>query len=242
MASLSFSTNPRKKEKSLKQEISEKYLVLKMAEWNTSIIKSELRELRIKESTSKGLKPAYIGSPDLIAIIDDLLLNGSPVSKAFKRLEVSENKCEKWAERTIKYSPNKDELTLAINTLLTKENTQLKLMSDYKTLDMKSIAKSDSYSAGLNKLKKQLITTLMLQNKDDQLAVKDKTISDRDIEITRLKHELLRGKSKDWQHEAIELYKSGVSKAEIAKRLGKGRTTISNHLNKPDIKKLTASI
>jgi DNA invertase Pin-like site-specific DNA recombinase len=82
----------------------------------------------------------------------------------------------------------------------------------------------------------------MLQNKDDQLAVKDKTISDRDIEITRLKHELLRGKSKDWQHEAIELYKSGVSKAEIAKRLGKGRTTISNYLNKPDIKKLTASI
>lgn len=244
MASPSFSANPAppKKDKSLKQEMSEKHLRIKIAELDIYRIRSELRELRKLDSINRGLMPAYIDCHDLITIIEDLLLTGSPVSKAFQRLEASESKCDKWAERTIRYSVDKDMLTLAIDTLLAKENTPLKLMKDYNILDIKSISKSNTYSAVLNKLKKQLKTTLILQNKDDQLAVKDKIISDRDLEIERLKHELLRDKSKDWQHETIELNKSGVSKVEIAKRLGKGRTTISNYLNKPEIKLLTVSI
>ena len=90
----------------------------------------------------------------------------------------------------------------------------------------------------MNKIKKQLDIATRLQDKDDQLAVKDKTISDKDSEIKRLETELLRNKSKDWKHEAIKLKMSGVPVTEIAKLLSKGRTTTSTHLNKPDVKLL----
>lgn len=211
--------------------VNDKRRVLKIEE-------SKLLKLYAEKAKANGLEPAYVETNDLIMIIEDLLLTMSPVTKAFGRHEIKENKCKNWATRAI---TNLDEsnLTEALNHLLYNNNTFIKLMSDYKILDIKSITKSASYSAGLNKLKKQLKITLMLKDKDDQLAVKDNTISDKDIEIKSLNDELLRNKSNDWKSRAIELKKSGMAKSVIAKQLGKGRTTVSNYLNLPEVKGLT---
>lgn len=230
---------PTEKDELFKKEISDKYKELKEAQSIANAIESELRRLRTQESIRKGLEAASIDTSDLISIIEDLLLTKSPVSKAFSRHEIKESKCKDWAKRTIKYSINKFELTQAINYLLdniNKKNVSLNLMRDYKILDIKSIANSGAYSAGLNKLKKQLNTTMRLKDKDDQLADKDKIISDKDIEIKKLHEDMLIDKREDWKLRAVELRKVGNTVADIARRLGKGRTSISNHLNSPEVK------
>jgi len=202
------------------------------------IDESKLLKLYAEKAKANGLEPAYVEASDLIMIIEDLLSTMSPITKAFGRHEVKENKCRNWATRAIT-NLDKSNLTEALNHLLYNKNSSLNLMSDYKILDIKSITKSASYSAGLNKLKKQLKVTLMLKDKDDQLAAKDKTISDKDIEIKRLNDELLRNKGEDWKSRAIELMKSGTKKSDIAKLVGKGRTTVSTYLNQPEVKCLT---
>jgi len=237
--SLTSSTAEPKENKLLRKEISDKQFEVKAAQHTFDTARAELRELRREESASRGLEPAFIGTSDLITIIEDLLLTESPISKAFRSHEIRESKCKKWTDRTIRYGVNKKSFSEATDALLNKGNTQIKLMKDYNVLDIKSIVKSDSYSAGLNKLKKQLKVTLMLKDKDDQLAAKDKTISDKDIEIKRLNDELLRNKGEDWKSRAIELMKSGTKKSDIAKLVGKGRTTVSTYLNQPEVKCLT---
>lgn len=213
------------------QLVNNKRRVLKIEE-------GKLLKLYAEKAKANGLEPAYVEASDLIMIIEDLLSTMSPVTKAFGRHEVKENKCRNWATRAIT-NLDKSNLTEALKHLLYNGNTSLNLMSDYKILDVKSITKSASYSAGLNKLKKQLKITLRLKDKDDQLAVKDNTISDKDIEIKSLNDELLRNKSNDWKSRAIELKKSGMAKSNIAKQVGKGRTTVSNYLNLPEVKCLT---
>ena len=104
-------------------------------------------------------------------------------------------------------------------------------MKDYEVLDVNSMVKSGTYSSGLNKLKKQLTIAQKLKEKDDQLALKDLTIFQKDLEVAKLTTELNRDKSTDWKSRAIDLKKSGVSVTDIAKRLGKGRTTISTYFN-----------
>lgn len=224
------------KDELYRAELNDKYKEVKEAERVLSIKKAELQKIRQLEAKSKGRVPAYINNMDLITIIEDLLLTKSTVRKAFDRHEVNDGKCAEWAKRTIRYSVDKDDLTQAIDCV--PNNTRLLLMKKHSVLDIKSMIKSGSYSEALNKIKRQLDIALRLQDKDDQLAVKDKTISDKDSEIERLEKELLRNKSDDWQHEAIKLKKSGVSVAEIARLLSKGRTTISTYLNKPDVKSL----
>jgi len=230
---------PPEKDELFKKEISDKYKELKEARSIANAIESELRRLRTQESISKGLEPAYLDTSDLISIIEDLLLTKSPVSKAFNRHEVKENKCKGWAKRTIIYSINNDDLTDAINYLLdnrNKKNITLNLIRKYEILDIKNIVKSGSYSAGLNTLKKQLDVAMRLKEKDDQLAYKNKVITDKDGEIKRLETELSRDKSMDWKHRAIELKKLGIKAKEIGDRLGKSRGTISTYLNTPEVK------
>jgi len=225
------------KDELYKNKIGDKYKELKESRIVTSKIEAEIRRLRKLESKRKGLEPAYINKDHLICIIEDLLLTTqSPVSKAFDRHQRNNGECASWAKRTIRYPVAKSELAEAIDCLLT--NPRLRLMNQYGILDTKSIIKSDSYSEALNKMKKQQDMALRLQEKDDQLAAKDKAISDRDREIERLKNDLLRNRSKDWQREAIHLKKSGETVTNIARLLGKSRGTISTYLSTPDVKLL----
>ncbi len=227
---------PPGKDDLFEAEKRDQYKKVKEAESVLSRERAELQKIRQLEADSKGQQPAYIDTNDLTTIIEDLLLTKSPVSKAFQRHEINDRKCTDWSKRTIRYSVDKSDLTQAIDCLL--NNTSILLMNQHRVLDIKSIVKSDTCSAALNKMKKQLGIAQRLQDKDDQLAVKDKTISDKVSEIERLKEELLRNKSKDWQHEAIKLKKLGVSVTDMVGRLGKGRTTLSNYLNEPDVKLL----
>lgn len=241
MTNLSPPTNvvvPSEKNKFDRAALFQQQQLVNDKRWALKKEEGKLLKLYAEKAKANGLEPAYVETNDLIMIIEDLLLTMSPVTKAFKRHEAKESKCKNWATRAI---TNLDEsnLTEALKHLLDNENTSINLMSDFNILDVKSITKSASYSEGLNKLKKQLKITLMLKDKDDQLAVKDKTISDKDIEIKRLNDELLRNKSNDWKSRAIELKKLGVAISVIAKQLGKGRTTVSNYLNLPEVKCLT---
>jgi hypothetical protein len=237
--SLAFPGNlPIEKDELYRKEKSDQYKIIREVNRVGSKAKEELRRLRKLESDSKGLEPAYLDSDDLMRIIEYLLLNKSTVSKAFYQHELKNNLCTDWAKRTIKYPFKKYLLKQAIDLL--NHNTSLLLMEQYSVLDIKSILKSDTYPNALNKMKKQLVIAQSLQDKDDQLAMKDQIISDKDNEIDVLTKELLRNKSKDWKKEAIELKKNGLSVSDIAKQLSKGRTTISTYLNKLEVKSLTA--
>ncbi len=191
-----------------------------------------MKRLRGLDAASRGLEAAYIGSVDLIKIIEYLLANKSTVSKAFEQYEVTEGMCAGWARRTINYSVDKLELNSALDRLA--KNTGQILMQKYQVLDVKDIARSASYSAALTKLKKQLDIAHTLQDKDNQLASKDSTIAARDVEIKALKEELLRNKSKDWKPLALTLQQDGVSVTEIAERLGKSRGYVSTFLNRQE--------
>lgn len=224
------------KDELYKDELSKEYSSLKESENKTKAIQGKIRELRALESAAKGLEPAYIQTKDLVSIIEDLLLTKSPVSKVFNRHEQRDKKCKKWAERVIKHSIDKYDFDDAAHILRHGKNPGLLTMEHYKVLDIKDITKSDNIRAALTKLKKQLAIAETLQAKDNLLAAKDKAISDKDTEIARLNTELLRNKSEDWKQEAIKLKRLGVSVTDIGKQLGKGRTTISTYLNKPDVK------
>ncbi len=227
---------PLEKDELHRAELSDQYKKLSASKHATSQAEAEIRRLRGLEAASKGQQPAYIDTNDLTTIIEDLLLNKSPVSKAFERHEINNGKCADWGKRTIRYSVDKNKLTQAIDCLL--NNTSILLMNQYSVLDTNSINNSGTYSAALNKMKKQLGIAQRFQDKDNQLAVKDKIIFAKDSEIERLEKELLRNKRNDWQHEAIKLKKLGVSVTDMVGRLGKGRTTISTYLNEPEVKLL----
>ncbi len=218
---------------------AELYNKLKELQHDTSEVEAEIQRRRRLKSASKGLAIPYIDIDDLVIIIEDLLSKKSTVSKAFQRREVSGGKFTGWATRAIKYYVEPVKLRQAIGRLLNnRNNISLKLMDKYKVLDIERIVSSRYYPEAWKKIMKLLDIALRFKAKDDQLAVKDQTIADKDNEIKRLQTELLRNNSKDWKHEAIKQKKLGVSVAEIARLLSKGRTTISNYLNEPGIKLL----
>lgn len=237
---LKLSANVRSKperDELYKDEISTQQQIIKERKLALQKEEIELRKLFSLQAKANGLEPAYMEVNDLIKIIEDILLTGSPISKAFNKHELNGSKCKRWADRTIKQAIDKNDLTQAIDYLCkNKGNTSLSLISQYNLLDTKNILKSASYREALNKMKKQLAIAQKLKDKDDQLALKDLTIFQKDREVDKLITELNRDKSTDWKSRAIDLKKSGVSVADIAKRLGKGRTTISNHLNSPKVK------
>jgi mRNA-degrading endonuclease YafQ of YafQ-DinJ toxin-antitoxin module len=246
--------------KSHSAELSDQYKKLNESKIATSKVEAEIRRLHRLQAASKGLKYASIEIMDLVIIFEDLLLNKSPVSKAFDKHEINARKCEEWAKRTKRYSVDKKKLTQAINCLANKisaaqlqynrmnniplnnrNNTSFLLMKKHDVLDITSIVNSISYAAAWKKTKSLLDIAQRLQDKNDQLAVKDQTIADQISEIDVLKKEQLRNKSKDWEEESIKLIRSGVSVTDIAKRLSKGRTTISTYLNKSEVKLLIIS-
>jgi hypothetical protein len=217
-----------------KSEISDAYKKLAKLKEETSNAEYTLNQLRRLDGESRGLEAAHIDRDDLIDIIETLLSNNLPVSKAFTKHEVNKTKCAGWASRAIRYSVDQTELGSALDLLA--QHTDLILMEKYQVLDVKDIVKSASYSAALTKLKKQLAITRTLQDKDKQLTDKESTITIRDSEIRVLKEELLRDKSEDWKTRAVTLQQEGVSVTNIAKRLGVGRSTASTYLNSPDVK------
>jgi hypothetical protein len=193
-----------------------------------------IKQLNQQDRESLGLEDAYIDKFDLIDIIEDLLANKLPVSKLFQRHEVSKNKCRDWAKRTIKDSVDKLELSSALDTLAS--STGLILMEKYKVLDVTDITRPASYSAALTKLKKQLAIAHTFQDKDDELNNKDIVIAAKNAEIEKLKEELVRNKSADWEQQALKLRQMGISVTEIAERLSKARGSVSTYLNLPSVK------
>lgn len=224
---------PLEKDELNRHELSEAYKRQIKEQAALDRTKMEIKILSKEDALIRGVKPAYINDNDLAAIIDDLLANQSPVSKAFGRHEVNKSLCLNWAKRTIKYPVNELELTNALDSL--RGNINLLLMKNFDILDIKEILRSASYSAALKKLKTQQKITLLLKGKDDQLIKKEIIISDKEAEIERLKTELQRNKSEDWKTAAIRLKKSGVSVSDIAKRLTLSRGTVSTYLNKPEV-------
>lgn len=222
------------KDELYRSEISDAYKRLAKLKEETSNAEFTLNQLRRLDRESRGLEAAQIDRDDLIEIIETLLANNLPVSKAFTQHEVNKTKCAGWASRAIRYPVDKAELGSALDLLA--QHTDLILMEKYQVLDVKDIVKSASYSASLTKLKKQLAITRTLQDKDKQLADKESTIAIRDSEIRVLKEELLRDKSEDWKTRAVTLQQEGVSVTNIAKRLGIGRGTASTFLNSPGVK------
>lgn len=234
---------PLEKDELYREEYSDLYKQRAILKEDLNANESKIKQLRRLDAKSRGVKPAYISRVDLIKIIEDLLVNKSPVSKAFERHEVNEIKaakevnegmCAGWASRTIKYPIDKLALNSALGALA--KNTDLIFMRKYKVLDVKDILRSASYSAALTKLKKQLDIAHILQDKDDQLVNKDSVIADKNADIEKLKVELQRNKTKDWEPQAIEMRQAGISVTDIAKQLGKSRTTISTYLNSPSVK------
>jgi len=214
---------------------AELYQKSKELQHAASEINAELQRRRRLKSASKGLDTPYIETNDLIIIFEDLLLQTKkyPVSKAFNQRQTNGKKCTDWAKRAIKYYVEPVKLKQAIDYLLkNRNNTGLRLMGKYKILDIESIINSHYYPEAWKKMKNLLNIALSLQDKD-------KTIADQASEIEVLKTELLRNKSKDWKHPAIELKKSGKSDAEIGRLLSKSRGTISKYMNESSIKLLT---
>jgi vancomycin resistance protein YoaR len=225
---------PLEKDKPYRSEISDQQKLIKKPKAELSAEDSKITRLYGLNAESRGVEPAYIDSTDLIKIIEDLLTNKSPVSKAFKWHEVIEGMCADWAKRTIKYSLDKLALNSALDALA--KNTDLILMKKYKVLDEKDIERSASYSAALTKLKKQLGSARTLQDKDDQLISKDGVIAKKDAVIEKLKEELVRKNSKDWMQRAIELKKAAGSVSLIANQLGRSRSGMSTYLNLSQVK------
>ena len=227
---------PLEKDELYRADLSDAYK--RLAKLNDELRNEEyaIQKLHRLDADSRGVETAYIGRVDLIKIIEDLLANKSQVSKAFERHEVNKGKCAGWARRTIKYSIDKPELGSALDALA--NNTDLMLMQKYKVLDVKDIQRSASYSAALTKLKKQLHFAEQLQEKDNQLTLKDQAIAQGQQEIKRLQEELVRNKSGDWKENAIRLARAGNTVTNIRKLLGLSRGTVSTHLNKPEVKLL----
>lgn len=219
------------KDELYRSELNDGQKYLANAEAEVIKAKYYLKQLRRLDAQSRGVEAAYIGTNDLIKIIEDLLAHKSTITKAFERHEVTEGKCKGWANRTKAYSLDEGELNSALDALA--KNANIIVMRKYKVLDDKDIGRSTSYSAALTKLKKQLEIAHTFQDKDDQLISKESAIAAKDAEIERLSAELERDKSEDCKQRAIELEQTGITVAEISRRLGKSRGTIYKYLDSP---------
>lgn len=219
------------KDELYRSDISDQQKLIKKLKAELRAEEAKITRLYGLDAKSRGLEPAYIDSSDLIKIIEDLLANKSTITNAFERHEITEGKCKGWANRTKRYPLDEDRLKSALNALAM--NANIIVMQKYKVLDHKDIGRSTAYSAALTKLKKQLAIAHTLQDKDNELINKDIVIAARDAKIEELKQELVRNKSFDWHQQALTLRQEGISVKEIAARLNKSRTTVSNYLNSP---------
>ena len=246
------------KDELYREELIDQYKLVKKIKEELRAAELKRNKLSVLNAQSRGVEPAYIGSGDLVKIIQDLLANKSTVSKAFQRQEVNKNKAAEalnaykklngfnvvntsmytnWAKRTKKNSIDKIELSSALEEIA--KNTDIMLMRKHKVLDVKDIERSASYSAALTKLKKQQGIAHALQDKDNQLINKDSVIAVKDAEIEKLKTELQRNKSEDWKPQALALRQAGISVTSITKRLSKSRSTVSTYLNSPAVRSQT---
>jgi hypothetical protein len=234
-----------------KEELIDQHRLIKKLKEELRAEELKRNKLSVLNSQSRGVEPAYIGSGDLVKIIQDLLANKSTVSKAFQRHEVNKiktaealnaykklngfnvvntNMCTDWAKRTKKYSIDKIELSSALKEIA--KDTDIMLIRKHKVLDVKDIERSASYSAALTKLRKQQGIAHALQDKDNQLINKDSVIAAKDAEIEKIKKELQRDKSEDCETRIYELKDAGISVTDIAARVGKARATVYAFLKK----------
>jgi hypothetical protein len=198
----------------------------------------ELARIQREENKAKGIVPAYVNTSDLIPILESVLQKGGPISKAFREHEQSSNQVNDWARRAITRVPNKDDLLEALRYLKETKNSELLLMDKYGVFDIKPIVIVSSYSGALNQIKRQLAIAKQLEQKDIQLLQKDKVIADKKMEITLLNKMLVAQSGVDKKKNSLEikLLDPQMPIAKIAKLVGAGRTSISEHLHKPEIK------
>lgn len=223
LKNLMINPNVKAKKDSLNsKELAIDYKELKYHKAQVKIIEDSIKQKHMQDAHANGLEPAYLNTTDLVEIISTVLNTKCPISKAFEAREKNAKLCKEWAKRTIKRKPDRLDINDAFNDLELNEQNIINLIKKYNQFDINQIIKANTYSEGLNQMKKQLIIARELEKKDIK------------IENLEAQIKILSGDS--WEVKALSLRKLGMSFNAIAKLLGKYRTTIAKYLNQPNIK------
>jgi hypothetical protein len=198
-----------------------------------------------KEREAKGIKSAYVGKDDLMFILPAYLASTKSVTSIFSKRESTSSQVNNWAKRAVRTKIYKKNLLEVVKELDNNRNPELLLMRKYDVFLLKPIIGSSSHSAALKEMRAQLKSAKRLEQKDNALYVKDKTIADKDKKINQLENLFNAIKAPNKKQEALRLrlLYPVLRISEISKSVGLGRTTLSTFFNLPENKeKISNSI